>query len=91
MRRGAQEYEYLWTLKERGRVSEAKAKRILSKVMRSALKASSQLGEPPTFAVDPALPWTKAIKEGEGDWSHDAADWEAMRAQLARAIVSPQE
>ena len=88
MRRGAQDYEYLWLLSQKGLVAEAKAKSILSKVVRSALMASSQLGEPPSFAVDADLPWTKDIRPGEGDWSHNAADWEKMRAELAAAILA---
>jgi len=88
MRRGAQDFEYLWILKERGRIADARGRGILSKVIRSALRASSQLGDKPAFAIDPALPWTKDIAPGEGDWSHNAADWEQMRMEAAREILS---
>ncbi len=87
MRRGAEDYEYMWLLAREGRVWDARAKKIQSTVLRSALVASSQLGQTPTFEVDPALPWTSDITKGEGDWSHNAADWHAMRLRLAEALL----
>ena len=88
MRRGAQDYEYLWLLKQKGRFAEAKARRILSKVLRSALMASSQIGYQFTYGVDPDLPWTKDQQAEQGDWSHRAADWHAMRMELGKLITT---
>ena len=88
MRRGAQDYEYLWMLRQKGRYVEQKARKILSKVLRSALMASANLGHQYTFTVDPALPWTEDIEAEQGDWSHRGEDWVKMRLELGELMVA---
>jgi hypothetical protein len=73
LRRGLFDYEYFTLLKQRGGDPDAVVRRIL----RGALNEE---------AYDPY--WDHPLWARPGDWSHEPADWDEARAELARAIVA---
>jgi len=73
LRRGLQDYEYFQMLRSLGGDPDP----LVASVVRSALNEE-----------DPAKRhWEHPRWERHGDWSHDPADWDAVRAEVARRIV----
>ena len=71
-RRGMQDYEYFWLLKEQGKGDLAKT--IARRIIKSALDdAAAPIGEK---------------NFGPGKWDRDPASWQAARREMAQAIMS---
>jgi hypothetical protein len=72
LRRGLLDYEYFALLEARG----GDASPVVRRIVRSALNEKE---------YDPY--WKHPLWSKPGDWSHEPADWDAARDELAREIV----
>jgi hypothetical protein len=74
LRRGMQDFEYLWLARSRGRGAEAG--RIVDSVVRRALNDRGYVPH-----------WRHPLWAQQGDWSQDVEEWERARADLAALIL----
>ena len=73
-RRGMQDYEYMWLLKQIGK--EKEADRIVDSVVPSALNHGGNIPY-----------WEDPLWAQPGSWSHDPDGWTEAREKLAREIL----